>query len=260
MKKLGIIGFALLLLSMGCRKKADPKPNQTDTIQKSTTVILSFNNKVGTEPLKMDGTWYKNENGDSFQVKLYKYYISNIVLTKEDGTAWAETESYHLIDQSKPESQNFILKNMPAGHYSKITFLIGVDAARNTSGAQTGALDPNNMMFWDWNSGYIMAKLEGVSPKSPNGGNQFFYHAGGYTGKNAVQRSVNLELPVQATIDSVSMLNVELISDVAEWFKTPKTISIADLSIVASAGEDAKTIADNYANMFSLGFVGKAVE
>jgi hypothetical protein len=47
-----------------------------------------------------------------------------------------------------------------------IRFLLGVDSARNVSGIQTGALDPARGMFWTWNSGYVMAKIEGSSPSA----------------------------------------------------------------------------------------------
>ena len=54
---------------------------------------------------------------------------------------------------------------MPAGNYNSLSFLLGVDSMHNVSGAQTGALDPANDMFWTWNSGYVMAKMEGASPR-----------------------------------------------------------------------------------------------
>jgi hypothetical protein len=59
-------------------------------------------------------------------------------------------------------------------------FMIGVDSARNNSGAQTGALDPTNGMFWSWSTGYIMAKFEGTSAQSPAAANALKFHIGGF--------------------------------------------------------------------------------
>lgn len=75
--------------------------------------------------------------------------------------------------------------------YDSITFLIGVDSLHNVSGAQTGALDPVNDMFWTWNSGYVMAKLEGNSSSSPQMNQKFEYHIGGYSGKHNVVKKLS---------------------------------------------------------------------
>ena len=60
--------------------------------------------------------------------------------------------------------------------------MIGVDSARNTSGAQLGALDPANSMFWSWNSGYIFVRMEGNSPQSTQPYNKLQFHIGGFKG------------------------------------------------------------------------------
>ena len=54
------------------------------------------------------------------------------------------------------------LADIPNGEYTKVNYTIGVDAARNTEGAQDGALDLVNGMFWSWNTGYIFMKMEGL--------------------------------------------------------------------------------------------------
>jgi hypothetical protein len=64
--------------------------------------------------------------------------------------------------------------NVPAGTYTGMYLTMGVDSARNVSGAQEGALDPANGMFWSWTSGYIMIKAEGLSPQGAGG--SFTYH------------------------------------------------------------------------------------
>ncbi len=75
-------------------------------------------------------------------------------------------------------------------------FLLGVDSLHNVSGAQTDALDPAKDMFWTWNTGYVMAKLEGNSPSSALVNNKYEFHVGGFSGKyNVLKKILNLLFP-----------------------------------------------------------------
>ncbi|GAA4365624.1 hypothetical protein GCM10023185_36050 [Hymenobacter saemangeumensis] len=116
-------------------------------------------------------------DGQSFTPTAFKYYVSNVRLLRADGSDYAVPESYYLIDAAKPLTAQLSLPSIPLGEYTGISFLAGVDAARNSAGAQTGALDAGQGMFWDWNQGYIYSKLEGSSPDSPTGAITF--HIGG---------------------------------------------------------------------------------
>ena len=250
--------FLLVFLALGsCRKKPDPvvvlPVNPTDT--SLGRISFTFQNVAGSQPLVLDtSTWYVTDFGDSLQVSDYRYYISNIVLYTEDGQ-YAEPESYYLIDQSKQDSRFFVIDSIPKGTYNRISFMIGVDPRRNTSGAQTGALDPMHGMFWDWVSGYIMSRLEGRSPQSQNFNNLLAYHIGGFSGENAAVRIVNLDLPVPVTLTAAKTPNIHLKADVLEWFKTPETIRISELSMVMAAGSNAVKLATNYADMFTVDHV-----
>ena len=253
MNKINTLLLALALLSLAaCRKKSDPNIIIPAT---PTMLTLDFMNVVGNQNLKLQTGWYTSARGDSFKVTTYKYYISNISLMTEDGQTYTEPESYHLVNEEDEASKSFALSQIPAGRYDRIRFLIGVDEPRNTSGAQTGALDPLHAMFWDWNTGYIMAKIEGSSPRSAAGGNLISYHLGGFSGRNTVLRWVELSLPEAAVVQSGKKPVIHIRSDVAEWFKTPVTIDFAQQPVIVMAGADAKMMADNYADMFSIDHV-----
>jgi hypothetical protein len=132
-------------------------------------------------------------NNEALNFSTFKYYISNIILTKEDGTQWKDSNSYYLIDLSKPSSLALALSDVPVGTYKSMTYTLGVDSLRNVSGVQTGALSTANGMFWNWNSGYIMLKAEGTSPASSTGG--FAFHLGGFSGANNIvtTKTVNFD-------------------------------------------------------------------
>jgi hypothetical protein len=240
--------FTLAILTLGaCRKKEEPVvPTPTEEAK----VTIGFENVAGTEPLILDSVWYKNANGDSIKISDYKYYISNVML-ESAGERYIEEESYHLINQRDDDSKIFDLKDVPEATYNKMSFMIGVDGRRNTTGAQTGALDPIHGMFWDWNQGYIMAKMEGYSPQSLSGG-RISYHVVGFKGEYAVVIKVTLDLPQPLTVKKGSTHNIHLKADLLEWFKSPSVVSIGQLSVVGAIGPDALRLALNYADMFTV--------
>lgn len=234
-------------------KKDDSEPDHTHEPSPTTeygALTLKFENKVGAETLVLNSNKYNNGT-DTFQVTTFNYYISNIKLTGTDNSVYSETESYHLVKANESGSLQFTLPNVPAKSYSSITFMIGVDSTRNVSGAQTGALDPTNGHFWSWNSGYIMAKFEGTSPQSGAVGKMLMFHVGGFTGVNSTLKTVTLPLITNATVSSSKTPQVLLKADLAEWF-APNAVSFSSMHTIHMPGANAKKIADNYANMFSV--------
>lgn len=258
MKQLTIL-FCVLLVVVSCRKKPDPASTSSQPIPMDSVIIdtvgtVSFKvtNIVGNELLVLKDKWYLNENGDSFKVFVYKYYLSNIAFVREDGTIYSVPESYYLLDQSNPSSLTFTVENVPVGTYHKIQLIIGVDERRNQAGAQTGALDPIHGMFWDWNTGYIMAKIEGESPQALNPAQIITYHVGGTKPPYNSVRRVALDLPTKLEISSLISPQVLITSDVAEWFKTPNLIKFGESSGAMTPGEEIMMIADNYRDMLTV--------
>ncbi|RAK66107.1 MbnP family protein [Hymenobacter edaphi] len=224
-----------------------------------TTGKLNFEleNVVGAQSLAF-GTPYATLAGDPFSVTKFSYILSNFKLTKADGSVWAEPESYHLIKQSDAGSRNFTIADIPPGDYTGLTFTIGVDAARNTAGAQTGALAQDNDMYWDWNSGYIFLKLEGTSTQSRTG--VFTYHVGGFKDPYNSLRTVALPLPAGVTALQVSTTKtpeLHLKADVQRLFAGRYPVRLAQM-ITTGHGADSSAVklAINYAaGMFRIDHV-----
>lgn len=214
-------------------------------------IELGFHNSVGNQALELNSKWYLNANNDSFQVTVLNYYISNIRFNSVSGAGHAVPESYHLIQESDESSHVQNITNIPAGTYQSVTFMIGVDSLRNVSGAQTGVLDPLHGMFWSWNTGYIMAKFEGISPKSTQSGHKLIFHVGGFAGANNATRMVTLTFPTPITISN-NAYHLHINADIAKWFAAPNIIDFSTTNIFMSPGGVALKMADNYANMFEL--------
>ena len=235
--------FLNCLLVSSCEKTSTPKTG---------SIRINFRNMVGARPILLDGTAFTNSFGETYSITQFKYYISNIRLITSASSV-SEVESYHLVDQSLPASLSFEFtaeENTILG----LQFLLGVDSLRNVSGAQTGALDPLNGMFWTWNSGYVMAKMEGSSPQSNQVGNKIAYHIGGFSGADAVLKTITLPFPAEKKLvilqGKISEITLE--ADCNQWWQNPHTIKITDYPVCTTPGELARKISDNYSNMFSI--------
>lgn len=217
--------FAIILFSFSACSDDDVDPN-------NATLAIEFDNIVGTTNLELNtaNTPYTNSKGESYNVTWLTYYVSNIKLKREDGTIYMDevksdgSRGYYLIDERDAASQKVILKNVPKGNYSEITFTIGVDASQVDEGAQTGALDPAHNLFWSWNSGYIFMAIEGVSPVSTETDDVFQYHIGGYKEDAANVNLVNNIQTVTLSFGDVAPVRpehqpeVHVVFDVNKFF------------------------------------------
>ncbi|MEO6230776.1 MAG: MbnP family protein [Ferruginibacter sp.] len=247
MKRLIIYLIALLpafhLLS-GCQKNIEAS---------SGTVKITFRNTVNGSPLALNSQIYSNPFNETYTVSKFRYYITNVSLNGPGGVTLKENNSYHLVDEAVPTSLSFYFETTE-NSFSDLVFTLGVDSARNNSGAQTDALDPLNDMFWTWNSGYVMAKMEGNSPQSTVVGNKIEYHIGGFTGANNVLKTINLSFPSGklATIKKGQTSEIIVEADLNTWWQNPNDIKIAVNPVITSPGVLAKKVADNYSKMFTI--------
>lgn len=235
--------LCLVILLSSCKKNDD---QITANIKSSFT--LEFEHQVNGAPLALNTASYKNAKGEDYKINVFKYYVSNIKLSKADGTFYLLPESYFLIDESKPESKLITVNDVPAGDYTKIEYTIGVDYARNFAGAQTGALDPINGMFWTWNSGYIFVKFEGTSPQSTAANNNLTFHIGGVLDPNNTIRTYSTEInsanPLRIRKDSKP--DMHFIVNAASLFTGTTDVSFATLNFTMG-GANSVIVANNYA-------------
>lgn len=246
--KLVFLGAFFFIFS--CSKD---KSEETGAQNGVAAVRLNFANMAGSDAL-LFGSVYQTSLGEDISLHTFKYYISNISF-KEAGTTneIIAPETYHLVDHSDPTTYSFIL-NLPAVQLSQIRFLLGVDSTKNVSGAQSGDLDPAKEMFWTWNSGYIMAKLEGSSSFSSEVENAVTYHIGGFrTGEN-VTRQIVLDFPAGEHLALVDHKTADVFirADALKWFSGVNALRIEEHPTCTTPGSLATSIAGNYANMFSI--------
>jgi hypothetical protein len=244
--------LAAAVVFFSCKKDVpaipDPPLPQGD-------LAVSFTAKVNGLPLVPDTAWYINATEDTFTVSKFNYYISNVVLKSLDGKIFKEPESYHLIKHVKG-NQSFTISGIPDGEYNSIEFMIGVDSLRNVSGAQTGALDPANDMFWEWSSGYIYYKLEGAykSADIPTGQN-YAMHIGGFAYPYSCIQTTSLNLPGTVVTKAGGHSRLSIAANVEEVFIRPKLISFDLYYKLIAYKQTPVDMSLNYKDMFKAELV-----
>jgi len=222
--------------------------------QKNYNLLIHFKAVAGEQPLVF-GKTYTNAFNEPYTAEKFKFYICRINLTDNNThkISRVNMDDYFLVDFSDSSSLTIPLSVVP-GQYSIITFLLGVDSIHNVSGAQTGALDPARGMFWTWNSGYVMAKLEGSSPLSNQPGHAITYHIGGYKDSNNVAKNIALSFShgQQLEVYPGKISGIIITANVNAWFTHPHDIRIKEIPTCTTPGSLAKNISENYANMFTV--------
>lgn len=220
---------------------------------KTGSISISFFNTVNGKYIS-DREEYTNPFNEKYSISKLTYYISNVAVLSNDNKTVTEKNSYRLIkglgEDFRIISKDFSFK-VPAGTYQSISFLIGVDSSKNVSGAQTNALDPTHGMFWAWNTGYVMFKVEGTSPQSTIADTRFEYHIGGFRGSNHVLRRV--ELPLSSLqIKRGCHISISIEADINKLWQSTHDIKITEIPSCTTEGIMASKIADNFSNIFSI--------
>lgn len=246
MKRLHFTNFLLVifLLSVlaGCKPDTTDKNGRTD-------LVIRIGNKVGAQDLQYGVMIYTNEAGNKYKVNLLKYYLSNFIFIKEDGTEY-KAGNYELIDAFDTTTCLLQFTGVPNGTYTKLKFSVGIDSVRNHTGLQEGDLDPIHGMIWTWNTGYIFFKHEGQFLDQNMMPQQLLYHYG--TDQAYTQ--------VQLTLPSLELKSTSkkwwLNFDLNKLYSTPNIIDFNNNniheSIVAEDDKWKKQLRENFPNTFSF--------
>ena len=216
------------------------KKSETFNEEVKGPLSVEFDNIAGSSDLELNTTAYTNASAESFKITKLKYYVSNFVFTKTDGSVYIipQDESYFLVDEGAGTEQEVEFE-IPEGEYKTLSFTLGVDSLRSTMdpSKRTGVLDPAGAaadMYWNTNSGYIFFNMEGTSASAAGG--TFSYHIGGYG--NAASpvinniKTITLDLTARGTpkVKSGKETNIHLMVDMLKFFNGSLNLSIAGAS------------------------------
>lgn len=240
-----------------------------DTLNNTTgtgTLNVEFDNAFNGDDLLLNSQPYTTSQNEVLKISTVKYIVSNIVLTKDDGTTFTypKSESYFIVSETDLTSQVIPLPNVPAGNYTKIKFGIGVDQEQFNAGADGQgdflAHAQAEDMLWSWSAGYKFLAFEGTfTSPTVSTDTSFMVHTG-QTGTNYNYTEINLPLPTQAVVRQSITPQIHIVTNVAKFIDGTNKISLTDnnamgMGAMIMGGELLPLITANLSDAFTVDHV-----
>jgi len=227
MKKILLTVLSAVLFFAACEKETpldDPQPKPTGKI------VFKFLHHVDGEALAVDTMKYINQAGNAYEVNEVQWFISNVVLHKDDGTFYriGEWTRIHYVDIDIPSTLTWqVFDKIPAGSYTGISFTFGLDEETNKSFLFVNP--PESFMFWPevLGGGYHYLKLNGKW-KDPQQAVRFFnFHTGigqivSATDTTFVHNHFDVSFNNSPfTIVDNATKEIRITMNIENWFKNP---------------------------------------
>lgn len=219
---------------------------------------IEFDNIYGGADLAF-ATNYTNSNGEVLQIDKAKYIVSNIVLTKTDGSTYTvpKTESYFIVDEATAASTVISLPNIPAGDYASISFGIGVDQAQWELGVSGQgnfwAQAQDAGMEWGWTAGYRFLVLEGTFTTPTDTTPTNFQAHTGRTSQNYNYTTISLNFPTgdKALVRNTITPQIHVMADFSKVLDGVHTINLSEGAGI-HGGSKLTLITENLSEMFEI--------
>jgi len=230
--------------------------DNSNTISGEGTIKLEFDNVYGDADFAFN-TPYTNSNGEVIKATNAIYIVSNIVLTKDDGSTYTvpKADSYFFVNEADYASTILSLPNIPAANYTKVSFGIGVDEAQFNAGSdgQGNLLERASDlgMTWSWAAGYKFVKFEGTVTSPSHTDANYRVHTG-KTGSVYNYASVTLDLPENALVRTNITPQVHIMADLKEIVDGTTKINFEDGLDVMGGTPVQNIMANNVPNMFEV--------
>ena len=240
--------------------------NDDNAISGQGNLEVEFDNVFGSNNLILNSQANVTSQGETLNVSDVKYIISNIELTKEDGTVFVypKATSYFIVSEANGASHVLDLENIPAGNYTKIKLGIGVDEAQYNAGETAQgdfyAAAQNEDMAWTWSAGYKHLFFEGLFTSSTVTTPTVFMVHTGKSGANYNYQEVTLDFPDKALIRTTITPDVHIFADVAKIIDGTNKIKLTDnnmggMGAMIMSGANLPLITANLADMFTVDHV-----
>lgn len=219
-----ILLLCIGLLSASCTKKEDninPQPA-------SVPLQINFKHFVGSGEVDFNTIKYTNAFGNIYSVVTLKYFISDIMVYRADGSM-VKIDEEHYVDALDETTLTFRPETrVPAGQYTSISFVFGLNAEKNVPGLFPNP--PESNMEWPMamGSGYHYMKLEG---KIDSAGiiKNYQAHTGPTDGN---QNFITVDLPNSGFTTSNSGAIISLKMNINNWWVSPNTLDLNTMTMV----------------------------
>lgn len=257
--------FAILAVTLVLTACSD-NDDDTTTISGEGKLEVEFDNVFGGADLILNSQANVTSQGETLKISDIKYIISNIILTKEDGSTFVypKSEGYFIVSEAAELSHVLELENIPAGNYTSIKFGIGVDEAQYNAGETVQgdffAAAQNEDMAWTWSAGYKHVLFEGQFTSSTVTAETPFMVHTGKSGANYNYTDVTLSFPDKALVRTTITPEVHIFADVAKVIDGTNKIKLSDnnmggMGAMIMGGANLPLITANLSNMFAVDHV-----
>lgn len=252
MKKTLILLFAALAL-LACKEDETQTPDPG-------TLNLTFENVINGTLLNL-GDSHDNSSSETYTITELKYIISNITLTRKDGSLviYPPDQSYFVINEADTNSQSIQLDNIEAGAYTSVSFGFGVDPTKYPIESGTLNFIPTAEeagMLWTWSAGYKFIKLEGdYTLQTATESAPFIIHVGSHGANLDNYKEITVPLGndianTDFTIEAGANASQTIFFDVSQVFDGPNTISIDNKPDIQVDPVNAPLISTNISTAF----------
>ena len=258
--RLALLYFVAVLALFFTSCNNDDAP--ANTTQDTAAVSVEFAHKYGTDALIL-GQDYTTSLNEHITVGSIKYIVSNISLTRADGTVYTypKSKSYFIVSHSKRAPLGISLADIPVGDYTKINFGIGVDQAQfNLGAAGQGdflAAAQAEEMLWSWSAGYKFIAYDGTySSENVADALPFSIHTG-KTSTDDNYGTVTLTLPQTLQVRKGQTPGIHLATDVSKIIDGATKINLTQIDdqgtgATIMGGAMAPVVTHNMEGAFSV--------
>lgn len=258
-----VVIVALCAFITSC--SSDEQPD--DTTAETGKLSLKFDNSYNNNDLILDTQTITTAHNEKLKVNVVRYIVSNIVLTKEDGTTFTypKAKSYFIADENDASTgYQFDLTDIPEGDYTKVKFGIGVDKEQWQLGAAGQgdflAKAQAKDLLWSWSAGYKYLAFEGTfTSATVTESSSFMIHTGQIGGAYNYTE-VTLDLPTKALVRKNIKPAIHVVTDLSKILDGENTIILSDyneagMGAMIMGGEALPKITTNISKMFRVDHV-----
>ncbi|OOV17594.1 MbnP family protein [Flavobacterium sp. LM4] len=259
--------YKLIIVTLGIFiTSCSSDDEQNNTATETGKLGLKFDNSYNDNDLILDTQVITTANNEKLKVNVVRYIVSNIVLTKSDGTTFTypKAKSYFIADEDDAAGYQFDLADIPAGDYTKVKFGIGVDKEQWQLGASGQgdflAKAQAKDLLWSWSAGYKFLAFEGTfTSATVTESSSFMIHTGQIgTSYNYIE--VTLDLPTKALVRKNITPAIHVVTDLSKILDGENTIKLSDyneagMGAMIMGGEALPKITANISKMFRIDHV-----
>lgn len=183
-------------------------------------IILEFDNAYGANDLILNTQENTTSNNEVLKINTIKYLISNVVLTKADGTTFTypKSKSFFIADEASSTGHEFELEDLPAADYIKVQFNVGA------SDEQLKSTNPAITDFLTFEGSFTSTTQTTATP--------FAIHTAKTTSNT--NNLITLNFPTKALVRSTITPEVHLITDLSKILDGPNKIKLSGTTFDAN--------------------------